>query len=40
MGHGWGSHGRTWKMSKWGQNITLEMLDVSMGYVSRPLVET
>ncbi len=34
MGHGWGLHGGTWKMGKWGQSIILEMLHVSMGYVS------
>jgi hypothetical protein len=34
MGHGWGSHGRTWKMGGWGQNIILETLHVLVGYVS------
>ncbi len=35
MGHGarWGSHGGTWKMGKWAQNIAPEMLHVSMGYI-------
>jgi hypothetical protein len=28
MGHGWGSHGGTWKMGAWGQNIALETLHV------------
>jgi len=40
MKHGWGSHGGTWKMGRWGQNIALKTLDVSTGYVSRPPVET
>jgi hypothetical protein len=39
-GHGWGSHGGTWKMGRWGQNIAFETLDISMGYVLRPHVET
>jgi hypothetical protein len=34
MGHGWRSHGGTWKMGGWGQNIGLETLHVSVGYVS------
>jgi hypothetical protein len=31
MGHGarWGSHGGTWKMGKWAQNVAPEMLHVS-----------
>jgi len=28
MGHGWGSHGETWKMGTWGRNIALETLHV------------
>jgi hypothetical protein len=35
MGHGWGSHGGTWKLDGWGRNIAPEMLHVSVGYVSR-----
>jgi hypothetical protein len=35
MGHGWGSHGGTWKMGGWGRNIALETLHVPVGYVSR-----
>jgi hypothetical protein len=31
MGHGWGSHGGTWKMGAWGQNIAPKTLHVSMG---------
>jgi hypothetical protein len=35
MGHGagWGSHGGTWKMGKWAQNVAHEMLHVSVGYI-------
>jgi hypothetical protein len=28
MGHGWGSHGGTWKMGGWGRNIAPKMLHV------------
>jgi len=35
MGHGWGSHGGTWKMGGWGRNIIPKMLHVLVGYVSR-----
>jgi hypothetical protein len=35
MGHGWGSHGRTWKIGAWGQNIALKTLHVSMGICFR-----
>jgi hypothetical protein len=38
MGHAWGSHGGTWKMDGWGQNIALEMLHVSVGYISQAQV--
>jgi hypothetical protein len=31
MRHGWGSHGGTWKMGAWGQNIPLESLHVLVG---------
>jgi len=31
MEHGWGSHGGTWKMGAWGQNIALENLHVLAG---------
>jgi len=31
MGHGWGLHGRTWKMGAWGRNIAPKTLHVSMG---------
>jgi hypothetical protein len=34
MGHGWGSHEKTWKMGGWARNIALKTLHVSMGYVS------
>jgi hypothetical protein len=34
MGHGWGLHGGTWKMSAWGQNINLEMLHVLGAWVA------
>jgi hypothetical protein len=34
MGHGWGSHGGTWKMSAWGQNINPEMLHVLGAWVA------
>jgi hypothetical protein len=40
MGHGLGSHGGTWKMDRWGQNIAPKMLDDSMGYVLGPAIET
>jgi hypothetical protein len=35
MGHEWGSHGETWKMGRWGQNIAPEMLHVLVRYVSK-----
>jgi hypothetical protein len=31
MGHGWGSHGGTWKMGAWGWNIAPETLHVLAG---------
>jgi hypothetical protein len=33
MGHGWGLHGGTWKMGRWGRNILPETLHVLVGYV-------
>ncbi len=33
MGHRWGSHGGTWNMGTWGQNIAFEMLHFWWGYV-------
>lgn len=33
MGHGWKSHGGTWKMGRWGWNIAPKMLHVLVGYV-------
>ncbi len=35
MGHGWGSHGGTWKFDRWGRNVAPEMLHVLVGYVYR-----
>jgi hypothetical protein len=37
MGHGWGSHGGTWSMGTWGQNIVIEMLHVLVGICFRGL---
>jgi hypothetical protein len=33
MGHGWASHGGTWKMGGRAQNIALKTLHPLMGYV-------